>query len=127
VSHPGRTFSIVGVLVVLAAAVVGGLAFANRRGETGIDQVMTAPDQFAGQVIRLRGEVGEVIPIELLGFSGFRLGRGQDAIWVVASNAPPARNTTVVVRGTVRAAGFGDLIRVGPMIWDATVEPAPWP
>ena len=126
-SHPGRTFSIVGVLVVLAAAGVVGLAFANRRGETGIDQVMTSPEKFAGQAIRLRGEVGQVHRIELLGLTGFRLVHGRDSIWVVSSNAPPAASSTVVVHGTVRAAGLGDLIRVGPVVWDATVADAPWP
>lgn len=126
-SHPSRIFRLVGAVGVLAVAGVGGMAYLHRRGLADLGQVMKSPDQFAGQVIRLRGAVGQIRQVELLGVSGFRLVSGRDSIWVVGSGAPPLAKSTVVVQGTVRAAGLGELIRVGPVIWDAVVEPAPWP
>jgi hypothetical protein len=84
-------------LTALAFA-LGGCASAT----TSIGTVLSDPEQYDGEAIRVRGEVTESFAVPFVG-GGYRVNDGTGTLAVVSSDGAPAEGATVEVRGTFRS------------------------
>lgn len=75
-------------------------------GQTPVQEIMTAPAQFEGKEVRIRGKVKDVTRIPLINLSMYIVDDGSGEITVMAQDKLPAMGETVNVRGVVESAAI---------------------
>ena len=71
-------------------------------GYTSIKEIMTAPGQFEGKEVRLKGRASGTL--NLLGFKAYVLRDDTGEIPVVTAAGLPAENSEVAIKGVVKSA-----------------------
>ena len=75
-------------------------------GFTPIRDIVSAPGQFEGRDVKLKGAASGVTSVPLVDIRLYTLRDDTGEITVIARNALPAENAKVVVRGIVRTAAI---------------------
>jgi hypothetical protein len=86
--------------IAMAAAGCDYLPF----GYTPIKEITTAPGQFEGKEVKLKGRVKSVV--KLLGVKAYSLDDDTGNITVVTDGQLPAENSDVALRGVVKSAAI---------------------
>ena len=90
---------------VLAAAFVAGCDYLPF-GYTSIREITTAPANFEGKEVKLKGEVKDLTKVPLLDLKSFVLQDGTGEIAVTTRGALPAMNAKVALTGTVASTAI---------------------
>ena len=76
-------------------------------GQTPLKEIVSAPAQFEGKEVRIRGKVKDVVKIPLIDLSMYVVDDGGGGeLTVIAHDTLPAVNDTVNVRGVVESAAI---------------------
>lgn len=107
---------IVGVLGLLALC--AGILVLQRTGsrETTIADVLAAPDDYNGSLVRVSGRASDITPIDVQGYRVFRL--SDDAgksIWVVTKQGAPTDGSAIQVEGRANTGIAADLPVIGKL------------
>src|SRR5262245_63721877 len=71
-------------------------------GYTPIKEITTAPGQFEGKEVKLKGRVKSIV--KLLGVKAYLVDDGTDSITVVTGGDLPGENAEVALKGVVHSA-----------------------
>ena len=95
------TFRIATVSLAAAAAIVLGGCDYLPFGFTPVKEILSAPAQFEGKEVKLKGRAKNTV--KLLGVQIYKL-QDETGEIAVSTNALPAENAEVVVKGIVKSA-----------------------
>ena len=87
--------------MMVTAIAVGGCDYLPF-GSTPIREITTAPGQFEGKEVRLKGKASGTLNV--FGFKAYTLRDDTGEIPVVTPDSLPAENSEVVVKGVVKSA-----------------------
>ena len=94
------------VLSIIALSVLILLVFTTIgcSGATKIGDILANPSQYEGEVLTVKGTVGETVWLALVEKGAYQLGDGSGNIWVVTSQPPPQEGQSISAKGKVQAA-----------------------
>ena len=75
-------------------------------GLTPIKEIVTAPAQFEGKEVRVRGKAKNITKVPLVDLNLYVLDDGSGEITVVAGENLPAENETVALKGVVESVAI---------------------
>lgn len=89
-------------------------------GQTPLKEIVSAPGQFEGKEVRIRGTVRDVTKVPLIDLSMYLLNDGSGEVTVIARDTLPAVNDVVNVRGVVESTAIVGGQSIGMRIKEVT-------
>ena len=91
-------------IILLTALSVSLLAAVGCTSTTKISDIKTDSSKYEGKTITVKGTVGESIWLAAAERGTYQIGDGSDTIWVISTQPPPAKGTSITTEGTVQSA-----------------------
>jgi hypothetical protein len=91
-------------VVLIAALALAGCDYLPF-GYTPLKEIVAAPAQFEGREVKVKGRVGDVIKLPILG-QAYTLQEGGAEVMVTTQGTLPAANTEVALNGTVKSTAI---------------------
>lgn len=101
---PKRSPSRVAIKLGLAAVLLGaaGYLFVVVRAQPTIGDIVTAPKEYVGREVSLRGVVTDVVDVPMVAGGGYRIMDEAGDKMLVVGGELPSQGDRVKIRGTVR-------------------------